>query len=1702
MAKITWDKAVSNHNSTPSSSSSNKEKSTKKTSWNSAVEERSQYDTENYKILGQQRKYADQLNRTRTIPGKNVIDEFLSDANLFFGNTRRDAQYGKWSDVVNGLTDRKAQGSALKERALTVSDYLDSYVDYYNPEYYNAMKETLSSFNTEVDDAISSLESYFNQWDNDESYNAYRSAQADLEAMHTLDLDAANREISEMEAARDNYAANHEFDWTNAAERNAYDLYLQDLEKQISDKRRFTNQAKRLQEGINLSSVTGNDDFATNSGYVSTAADNFKDRMFSQYGMGYNDLTYEYINNQNGLRDKIRLNQGQHGAIDANNYDMMTPEEVAIYNYYYSTEGSDKAQQYLDNIQETLNYRKAEQWAQDLSGKTGKEYLFGAAAGLNQFAESTKNLFNKDDYIDYSAYQIASPKVREDLADNGIKLPESLGGASLGQVAYDIINTGANMAPAMLASAASGLINPTLGKAIGSALMGANATGGAYQEALNEGYSKEQARKYALESGIAEAGMEYLLGGIDAFSNGMVGIDDVIDSVKNPVARFGIKLGKGMGSEAVEEGLQEYISPQIKNRNLYTEEKASGSDIAYAAILGGLTGGVMDLPGSAVSSFSRRSSTDTAAPTAQTEAAPEVKAKVSVDGNARKISTNETVEVLDFAEVKNGKATIQLADSSTAAYNDVSFASEGEANQFYAVESLPGIDTENANNLLHTIKEAGAGKTIDSVVGIREAYGMGYYGAQETDLANGKDSSTLAPDLQKAVFDIGRQQRNADALAAPTATAVNAKPAEGYKKVVFEGKVNQNNNKRYAAEIAFVDYIAENFSGNTVHIYESFKGRDGKYYYRDSNGELNRAPNGKYVNGEIWLDLKSGDNGKGLMLNTFSHEMYHHIEKFNKAKAQELAEFVSKELGYENVEKGVAEQIKKARKAGLGESYFKTKFGMTEEQARNEVYTRAMSDFVADSLETMFTRGNPQEAIARLKTENRTLFDEIKNFIDKWVSKLKQYYSDKTVTKEGEVVAQLENFEKLQQLFMEAMQGAGENYRSALEDVVKENAKPVDSDAIQTDGAFVTDDNGTMYSIRSMKEDIAEGKMFEDLINVCGWTQTQVNTLRNQLNDLVEYMTPFRDILDMNETYGREGRRFSPYKPNSDPLYKISMDFSTLCSKRLLTQYVIEQLQLRENRPMTAEEQMAIRDMLNEYRKQEKGLQVACAMCYVEAARLKAPKQMQKWMSDPETYMRNYFADKDPDFAAYIKGKQEDFKESRGYARNTTKKNMDAKDVTALNKIRPKLRAEYQPSSGELAIIEKAKSLPNSTYLTAANLANLSESDPTIYAAYTSFVRTATRSKSLETAEPYYYGDSTRDNGNGIVVTDAFIEEVNRENGMRFSSWSDWRIQHMLDYITAVIDNSVRGAAMHGYTKFPEEVRVLGKTGMMFNMSGVAGTQTGLNPDGSLSFSETESIDVNEAIQLRREFPETAGLQCIGVSDTHIVELLKSDIIDYVIPYHVSGLNKGLRTMSNIQGWKDYTNTQHAAIDKDAKLENAVDKEHWHEEPVFSEFFVGYDTGKTGIDAMRASAEQYKQMCAERGLKPKFEQFAKEPNYWKLLIDRKMINQETGELIRQKPVTPTFDFDAIKAVVDRHVANYDSNMEARALNHIVENWDSIPKRIRDLKKSKKPVKKSVDTLSNQTLAAQPDVVVNTEMHSIRNDENSPRAILSRIDPNS
>ena len=924
-----------------------------------------------------------------------------------------------------------------------------------NPAYsiYNALK------------AIPSDASYQNigdQWTDDQKYNLGTLYMEDPEkarkyaeevnlgrdpaetyrrneAMKTDDLNALQLEVDEL--TRELNAAKLEADRAESQNRETYystgdntnqeamDQKIRELEAAVTEKTKYLNEAKRIQQIESYSALTGNADFAEKSAYVST-----KKHLNELYE--YSDLfkrsdpLYEYVNNVG----KEGYASGGNGPFADSLYEKMNEDEVAIFNYLYATEGKNSAQAYLDTIQETLNQRKVEELFQGIQGNTAKEILFGIPAGIGQFGSGVQSLLNfSDDYIPNSPYAFAGQMAREDLDDNGFRLPIALGGASLGQMAYDTLNTTANMVPSIaigaLATAATG--NPAIGKLVGGATMGAGAAGGAYQEALNSGYTKEQARTYSALVGASEAGLEYLLGGISAVGGKIPEkvLDKIIDGVDSALGRAAITLGGKMASEGFEEGLQEVLTPWIKNLTLLTNEDVNWNEVAYSTLLGALSAGPMEI-GNAVRSARGSGSSGISSTTFQM-------AKVSGTDQAKQISTDTDVKIHDFAGIDDkGNATVNLEGGGTAAMDDVMFASETEARQYSVVRSLPGIDTENANEALHYMKENGGAESTQEALGIREAYGLGYYGFNKRDVfARGRDSSKISAKLANQMYKIGQQQRKADQSVTAQALPQNktAAPSEGYKKVSFVGKVtfdaNEKVKARQEANVKMMDFIADQFSGNTVRVYQSYE-RNGRRYYKDNDGKERRAPNGMYQDNEIWVDLNAGNNGEGLMLNTFGHEMYHHIEKWNKKGAHDLAEFLINELGGKSVDRAVMKQIQKARAAGYGESHF-TKKGFTEQQARNMVYDRAMSDFVADSLETMFTHGDPAAALAKLRSENQTLYDEIKNFVNEWVTKLREFISGKTISDEGRAVAQLEKFEEIQKLFMEAMDTAGQNFAAA-----------------------------------------------------------------------------------------------------------------------------------------------------------------------------------------------------------------------------------------------------------------------------------------------------------------------------------------------------------------------------------------------------------------------------------------------------------------------------------------------------------------------------------------------------------------------------------------------------------------------------------------------------------------------------------------------
>jgi hypothetical protein len=122
-----------------------------------------------------------------------------------------------------------------------------------------------------------------------------------------------------------------------------------------------------------------------------------------------------------------------------------------------------------------------------------------------------------------------------------------------------------------------------------------------------------------------------------------------------------------------------------------------------------------------------------------------------------------------------------------------------------------------------------------------------------------------------------------------------------------------------------------------------------------------------------------------------------------------------------------------------------------------------------------------------------------------------------------------------------------------------------------------------------------------------GITEKDINALFNLVDEAVDIIKDNLEALDYAWDTDIDDRAFMPVKPNSDSLYKVSLDFSTLCRKRLLQQTIQATLQEALNKPLSREESIAIRDELMKIQEEGILIEVACAHCYVESARMKSP---------------------------------------------------------------------------------------------------------------------------------------------------------------------------------------------------------------------------------------------------------------------------------------------------------------------------------------------------------------------------------------------------------------------------------------------------------------------------------------------------------------
>ncbi|MBQ4263142.1 MAG: hypothetical protein IJB83_02720 [Bacilli bacterium] len=255
----------------------------------------------------------------------------------------------------------------------------------------------------------------------------------------------------------------------------------------------------------------------------------------------------------------------------------------------------------------------------------------------------------------------------------------------VGSVALDVWGGIARMVPQMAIG------NPT-----GSTIMGfANYGGGAYNEAINDGYTDEQATKYGLAIGTTEMAMTKVLG---SFSN-IYGKNKLGQASQKIIDKFIPKLISNkqirnilsqMISEGGEEFVQEYVENIVKDtlldekgllksswKNITNEENLSNA--LYSGFIGSLTGGIMSAP-TEVSKYNYEKNTGRNAETGlsineQKVFDTEVKNRIDeLQKNGEKLSKKQITEIENQVEsdLKRGNITLDTIESILGGekYND------------------------------------------------------------------------------------------------------------------------------------------------------------------------------------------------------------------------------------------------------------------------------------------------------------------------------------------------------------------------------------------------------------------------------------------------------------------------------------------------------------------------------------------------------------------------------------------------------------------------------------------------------------------------------------------------------------------------------------------------------------------------------------------------------------------------------------------------------------------------------------------------------------------------------------------------------------------------------------------------------------------------------------------------------------------------
>lgn len=706
-------------------------------------------------------------------------------------------------------------------------------------------------------------------------------------------------------------------------------------------------------------------------------------------------------------------------------YDKMTAREKAVYSHYKQAGKNKEAADYLKAIEMDVNKRAAAQRTADakkLAEDSTMGGLYARYMGALTSPLATAYSLVQDargEAIDPNNPLFLGEQIRQGQTEGF--LGESKGPKKiLKEAALGTFDWGSQMATL----GALGLGGKALG-AGSSAMYGASAFSGNAKDATERGATSEEAVAYGTIGAAAEIITEKLgferLFNLGKFAKAAGG-----------KGRLAMEILKNMGSEGLEEGTSEaanqiadalIMGDRSQMAEIYMAAKAAGktegqatatalrgaaAQIGYSAGVGALSGGMIAGGVAGGSRLAGRNvlgegTTEAEQPlteeeqTLQTEqnmpsaeqSAPVTEQGTPVAEQTMPI-TEQTAPVIEqTAPTAEEQPTAEVREmGQQTAERTVSPETQEAESYTKDLQEYSGKYYGAKGQEVYLRKAAETGN-LDHTAAFNTYYRAGIAGIREDEIRQTAYTAAADKLLKNEAYMAGAEDRRAEIANAIRGTS---------KLTGKRGLIVGEDVKATEGQLAIAKLYAD-IGGAEIRLVDeiSFE-QDGKKH----------TANGYYEDGVITLALKSDS-----FMGTMNHEMIHYIRKANPAGYDAMRELV----------------FKLANKSGVDMEKRMAEY----EEEYGEVYgedTRMadiMEEMVADGFQKIVeNEAGLKEFLTELHRKDKTLFDKIREFLEKMGETIKALFEDNTYAEFAEDLSKdLENIKQLRKKFAEVLADTG-----------------------------------------------------------------------------------------------------------------------------------------------------------------------------------------------------------------------------------------------------------------------------------------------------------------------------------------------------------------------------------------------------------------------------------------------------------------------------------------------------------------------------------------------------------------------------------------------------------------------------------------------------------------------------------------------------